>query len=416
MKPVAAMTCVLGVLACGAAWAEPDEEALGKSQGYPVAPGMARFTQTPYRVGTWSATPENAIADYRRRVVTAGGAVTPLPDAASPPPIRYRFRNLGYTLDEYLERQRVTGLLILKDGQIVAERYRYGRSESARFVSFSMAKSVTALLVGMALERGAIATLDDPAQKYAKDLEGSPYGATTLRQLLRMSSGLVFSERYDGQDDVARLTRAMQGGSPTVLDVLRGIADRHSPAGRKFTYASAETLVLGRVLAGATGRPLAELTSEWLWKPLGAEHDAFWRVAPDGHEGAYGFFHASLRDWGRLGWLLAQDGKALGRQLVSGDYLLEATDPARQPPAFLPGQAHPFWGYGYQFWLFPMKTRSFAMQGVYGQALFVQPSSGIVMVQTAVYAQPSGGQDPAPFQERNALWRGVLQSLGGSTD
>jgi CubicO group peptidase (beta-lactamase class C family) len=350
------------------------------------------------------------------RVVARGGPVQPLPVAAQPAAIKYRFRNIGYTLDEYLERQRVTGLLVIKNGEIVAERYRYGRTDAARFLSFSMAKSVTSLLVGIAVSKGVIASLDDPAEKYAAALAGSPYGATTVRQLLRMSSGLTFTERYDGNDDVARLSRAAATGRPPVNDVLRSVSQRHDPAGEKFTYASAETEVLGLVLAGASKRSVAELTSEWLWQPLGAEQDAFWGLTHNGQERTSAMFNATLRDWGRLGWMMARNGRVGEQQVMPLAYVLDATDAARQPAAFRPGNATPYFGYGYQFWLFPFRERSFAFQGVHGQAVFVQPASGIVMVQTAVFEAASGQQDPQPTAERSAFWRGVLQSLGGSID
>ena len=174
--------------------------------------------------------------------------------------------------------------------------------------------------------------------------------------------------------------------------------------------------MLGRVLSGATGKTMAELTSEWLWKPMGAERDAFWRVGADGQEQAGGGFNATLRDWGRLGLLLAQDGQRDGRAIVPRVYLLEATDATRRPPAFGPRRATPFFGYGYQFWLYPLKTRTFALQGIHGQTIYVQPASGIVMVQTAVFDQASGRTDPEPHAERDALWRGVLATLGGSLD
>jgi CubicO group peptidase (beta-lactamase class C family) len=403
-----------GLLGCVLlARAEPDAALLGQAQGYPVGSPATWYSQ-PYRVGSWSAMDQ--VKGMPMRVVARGGPVLPLPVAAQPAAIRYRWRNLGYTLDDYLERQRVTGLLILKNGEIVAERYRYGRTPEARFLSFSMAKSVTSLLVGIAVSKGVIASLDDPADKYAKALAGSPYGATTVRQLLRMSSGLTFTEHYDGHDDVARLSRAAASGRPPVVEVLRSIAQRHDPAGQKFVYASAETEVLGLVLAGASGRTVADLTSEWLWQPLGAEHDAFWGLNHEGQERSSAMFNASLRDWGRLGLMLARDGRVGGQQVVPLNYLLDATDATRQPAAFKPRSATPYFGYGYQFWLFPMRERSFALQGVHGQAVFVQPASGIVMVQTAVYQAASGQQDPQPGQERDAFWRGVLQSLGGSTD
>lgn len=393
--------------------AEPDEMALGKAQGYPVAPSRPQGNQMQYRVGSWSAM--DRLPGVRVAPVQRGDTVSPLPRAAAVPEIRYRHRNMRYTLDDYLERQRITGLLVVKDGQILVERYRYGRTEDARFLSFSMAKSVTALLVGIAQARGAIASLDDPAARYVPALAGSGYGETSVRDLLRMSSGLSFTERYDGQDDIARLSRSVAMGAPPVTEVLRSITDRHSPAGRKFVYASSETEVLGRVLTAATGRSMAALTQEWLWQPLGAERDAFWCTDTAGQESAYYCFNAALRDWGRLGWMLARDGRVGEREIVPREYLLDATDPKRQPSAFQPYRATPFFGYGYQFWLHPSAERTFVMQGVHGQSLLVQPSSGIVIVQTAVYAGANGVQDPDAHAERSSFWLGVLDSLGGST-
>ena len=409
---------VLGCLLAQGAAAEPDEDRLGKDRNYPVGTA-ATWYNNPYRVGSWSAL--DTVPGVKTRVVARPAASAPLPKAAQPASITYSHRNIRYTLAEYLEHQRTTGLLVLKNGEIVAEHYRYGRKDDARFLSFSMSKSVTSILVGIAQARGHIVSLDDTADTYVKALAGSSYGATTLWQLLRMSSGLTFTERYDGKDDIARLSRASAGlvGDGSPLDVLRSITDRHAPAGAKFVYASAETDVLGRVLTAATGKTMAELTSEWLWKPMGAEHDAFWRVSADGQEQSFGSLNASLRDWGRLGLLLAQDGQvssATGtQQVIPRDYLLDATDPARQPPAFQPRQATPYFGYGYQFWLAPMRTRTFAMQGIHGQTLYVQPASGVVMVLTSVWESASGRQDVLPYQERDALWRGVLQSLGGNT-
>ena len=411
--PLSALLVGLAAV-CHAAWAEPDEERLGKSQNYPVG-NASTWYNVPNRVGAWSAM--HTVPGIQTRLVSRANEARPLRKAAQPAAITYRYRNINYTLAEYLERQRATGLLVLKNGEIVAEYYRYGRRDDARFLSFSMAKSVTALLTGAALERGSIASLDDPAEKYVKALAGSPYGATSVRQLLRMSSGLTFTERYDGSDDIARLSRASVGalGAGTPVEVLRSITDRHSPAGQKFVYASAETDVLGRVLTAATGKNMGELTRDWLWQPLGAEHDAYWRTGADGQEQAHGAFNASLRDWARLGLMVANDGKVGDKQLVAREFLLDATDPARQPEALKPRKATPYFGYGYQFWLMPMKERTFAMQGIHGQATYMQPSTGIVLVLTSVWDGASGRQDVQPYEERDALWRGVLRSLGGNT-
>ena len=114
--------------------------------------------------------------------------------------------------------------------------------------------------------------------------------------------------------------------------------------------------------------------------------------------------------------LLAQDGQRDGHAIIPREFLLDATDPARQPAAFKPRVATPYMGYGYQVWLLPFKTRTFALQGIHGQSVLVQPDSKIVIVQTAVHTQPSGRQDPRPYQYRQTLWEGVLKSLGGSVD
>lgn len=401
------------VLAALGAGAEPDEALLGKAQGYPVG-NATTWGNNPYRVGSWSAL-DRVPGVHVARVAPASHA-RPLPAMAAPPAVHYRHRERSYSLDDYLEHQRATGLLIVKDGQIVAERYRYGREPGARFLSFSMAKSVTSLLVGIAQAKGLIASLDDPAEKYAPALAGTPYGATRLRHLLTMTSGLQFSERYDGNDDVTRLAVAFMQSPRGAMEVLQTITQRNAPPGEHFAYASSETEVLGYVLRGATGQGLAALTQAWLWQPMGAEHEAFWRTGGDGQEGAFAFFSASLRDWGRLGVLLADNGRVGEHQVVPRDYLMDATDEYRQSHALRPGRTIPYYGYGYQFWLLPFKERTFLMRGVHGQHLFVQPASGLVMVVTSAWEHPGGGGDDNARAETDALWRGVLASLGGRID
>ena len=392
--------------------AEPDEGVLGKAQGYPVGTNISNWQETPYRVGSLSAL--DKVPGLLTSPVPHSTTPVALSKAAQTPPISYRYGLFGYSLDEYLDRNRVTSLLILKNGQIIAERYRYGRTEDARFLSLSMSKSVTSLLVGIAVSRGAIASLDDLAGKYDKELASSPYGETSIRHLLRMSSGLVFSERYDGRDDVARLKKAKLTGTPDVVSFLRSITSRHAPAGEKFVYASAETEVLGRVLTAATGRSMTALTAEWLWQPIGAEQDAFWLTDLKHQEYAHAGFSASLRDWGRLGLMLANDGKAGGHQVVPRDYLLDSTDLSRQPTPFVHTIAGGRLGYGYQFWLLPMRERSFRMDGLYGQGVFVQPATGIVMVQTAVWDIATSTRNS--YMERDAFWIGVLKALSGNTE
>ena len=109
--------------------------------------------------------------------------------------------------------------------------------------------------------------------------------------------------------------------------------------------------------------------------------------------------------------LLANDGAVAGKQVVPRDYLLDATDWHRQPEAFAPRKATPYFGYGYQFWLFPGEKRRFALLGVYGQSIFVDPEQKLVMVITAAAKNASVGKEPLA-RERDALWRGFVGHYG----
>ena len=118
-------------------------------------------------------------------------AAAPLPFAVAggETKLGYRFENQSWTLDDFLAHQRVTGLLVIKDGAILFERYQYDRKPADRFISHSMAKSIVSMAVGMALAESRIASLDDLISKYVPRLAGSAYGETTIRGALRMSSG-----------------------------------------------------------------------------------------------------------------------------------------------------------------------------------------------------------------------------------
>jgi CubicO group peptidase (beta-lactamase class C family) len=170
-------------------------------------------------------------------------------------------------------------------------------------------------------------------------------------------------------------------------------------------------VVLMLLLRAVTGTNLSEYLTPRLWQPMGAEADATWIKTRDGTETGSGNFNAILRDFGRLGILLANDGAAGGKQIVPRDYLLDATDWHRQPEAFRPQKATPYFGYGYQFWLFPGEKRRFALLGVYGQSIFVDPELKLVLVITAAARNASVGKEPFA-RERDALWRGIVGQYG----
>ncbi|MBV8535611.1 MAG: serine hydrolase [Alphaproteobacteria bacterium] len=301
--------------------------------------------------------------------------------------IRYSFRGKRSSVADYLSRNSVTGLLIAKDDNILFEHYQYGRTERDRLISQSMAKSVTAMLVGIAIDQRAIASVDDPPEKYVPGFRGSEYGKTPLRDLLHMSSGVEFGETKDNQRDLDRLWTDMVLGLGPTKGTIRSLVQfnrRIAPPGTRYFYASIEADVVGMVLRSATNRSLSDYLQENIWEPIGAEADAAWLLDAQGFEVAHCHFNAVLRDYARLGRLLAHDGTWDGRQIIPSKYVIEATT-VRPSDAYLaPSEATSRFGYGYFFWLLPGPRRQFALIGYNGQRICIDPAAKLVLVQTAV--------------------------------
>jgi CubicO group peptidase (beta-lactamase class C family) len=377
-----------------------DAEGYGAREGYPIKV----ISRAPFLVGAFSHFDQL----FEGRVVGRAAAPSPLTRATAEPPLRYRFGVRTLTLEDYLARNPTTGLLIARGDAILVERYQYARNDRHRFTSFSMAKTVTAMLIGIAIAEGHIRSVDDLAATYVPGLADTEYGRTSLRDLLQMSSGVHFSENYSSQDDSARLfiETVFQDGAGGVEAVKR-YNQRDWPSGTMFSYASVETQVLGLVLRGAVGRPVADYLREKIWEPMGAEADATWLIDRSGQEAAYCCLNAVLRDYARLGLLLGHDGNWRGRQLIPAAWINDATRVRDDQPHLRPGTARRFLGYGYQVWILPGERRMFALLGLYGQAIFVDPASHLVMVHTAAYKQATDSS-----AEAFALWQGVVAALG----
>jgi CubicO group peptidase (beta-lactamase class C family) len=395
-----------------AGYAAPDEDILGKARGYPIAPSLDQAFSEPYKVGSFSA------MDVLSPHCSLEPSVQPqaLPKASREPNFRYKFDGKSLSLDDYMQRQRVSALLVLKDGEIVAERKNYERKPEDRMLSNSMAKTIVALGFGKALEEGRIRSLNDTAAEYEPKLAGTLYGSTKIINLLRMSSGARFIEDYSNNDDLARFAQTVRK-----LGTAAGAAvvtERVAPEGTIFNYASAETQILGLVLRGATGQTLCQYIGEKLWQPLGAESRATWLTNPiDKVERAGGNFNATVHDYARLGSLLANDGVRNGQAVLSKDYLLQMTQASLQPPEFRPGtmqsKGSTYFGYGLQTWLFPGTHRRFALQGIHGQAIMVDPVLKLVVVHMAVGKDASGDASGMHLgAERDALFRGITAAYG----
>ncbi|OJW24112.1 MAG: hypothetical protein BGO51_07275 [Rhodospirillales bacterium 69-11] len=316
----------------------PDAAAFRADKGYPVRRGAV----TPQADLVGNHTRFDTL--WPSHLVARAGTPSVLTRAPAEITLSYRIDGVAIGLDLFLDRNPVTGLLIARDGTILFEHYQYGRTDRDRFLSQSMAKTVTAMLLGIALSEGRIRSIDDTAATYVPELAGSAYGETPLRALLHMASGVAFRETYDGADDIATLGRALFVTSTPAAQVLAGFNRREAPPDTHFHYAGSETEVLGLVVARAVGLPLATYLATRIWQPMGAEADATWIVDRTGQEVAYCCLSATLRDWARFGLLLARDGAWNGRQIIPREWVQAATGP--QPDFLAPGVASRFYGYG----------------------------------------------------------------------
>jgi len=395
-----------GVAAPGPVFSDtgPDAALYGAAAGFP--PGTpTTASQLGHLVGTYSHFDQLFSSRTVRRATTPW-----LFKRAVEPAISYSFRSERFSIGDYLNRNPATGLLIAKDDTIVYEHYQYARTDRDRFLSQSMAKTITAMLIGIAVSEGKIKSIDNVAPAYVPGLANTEYGQTPIRDLLHMSSGVAFTEDYSGQDDIARLSRdlfAKPGKDP--IGSVAQFNTRIAPPGTKWHYASVETEILGLVLRAAIGEPVADYLHDRIWDAIGTEADASWAMDSTGQEVTFCCVNATLRDYARLGRLLAHDGAWEGRQLIPRQWLFDATTVQPTDGYLAPGTATPYFGYGYQVWILPGKQRRFALIGIRGQMILVDPASKLVMVHTAVRQKPS---DPASNAETVALWFAVIEQLG----
>jgi CubicO group peptidase (beta-lactamase class C family) len=382
----------------------PDAAEYGAASGFPVGT-QATASKPEHLVATYSHFGEIFPSRQVKRAATPWQF-----KRAAEPAISYTFKSERFSIEDYLARNPATGLLIAKDDTILYEHYQYARTDADRFLSQSMAKTITAMLIGIAVAENKIKSIDDPVSAYVPGLANTEYGGTSLRALLHMSSGVSFTENYDGADDVARLGRDLfvAPGRDPVASVAQ-FNTRVAPPETKWHYASSETEILGLVLRAAVGQPVSDYLGERIWQAIGTEADASWVIDGTGQETTFCCFNAVLRDYARLGRLLAHDGAWEGRQLIPKAWLLDATTVRPADAHLAPGTATPYFGYGYQTWLFPGQARRFALMGIRGQLIFVDPATKLVMVHTAVRKKPS---DIAANSEAITMWMHVVAQLG----
>lgn len=343
-------------------------------------------------------TPALAVNTFRNidrlfptRVIPRARRPLPLPPAATSL-TRVTFVDQGrrYDLEDYLRLNRVAGLLVLDHGRITLERYRFGNTRRTRWMSMSIAKSITSTLIGAAVRQGFIASLSDPVTRYVPSLAGSAYDGVTIRDVLTMSSGVRWNETYtDPASDRRQLLEAQISQVPgAALAVMRSLPRAAEP-GTVNNYNTGETQVAAEILRGAVGRPLATYLSERIWGRVGMEADAdWWLDSPDGVEIGGSGFSATLRDYGRFGLFVLDGGVAGEDSILPAGWVSEATTPK------VLRNGTPL-DYGYLWWTgttaAARRDSAFTAEGIYGQFLYVNPAAQVVIVVWSARATPTGG-------------------------
>ncbi|WP_371226003.1 serine hydrolase domain-containing protein [Roseovarius sp. 2305UL8-3] len=327
-------------------------------------------------------------------VPRGSGPVSPLPQGPE--------ATLPDGVAPWITEQAVTSLLVLKDGQIVHESYHLGTGPEDRRISWSMAKSYLSVLMGLLVEDGTIASLDDPVTKYAPQLTGSAYDGATILNVLQMTSGVVFDEDYlDFNSDINRMGRVLALGG-TMDGFAAELSESFAAPGTDWQYVSIDTHVIGMVIRGATGRDIPSLLSERVIEPLGLEATPYYLTDGEGVAFVLGGLNLTTRDYARFGRMVAQMGRYGATQVIPSDWITASTRASAPTDS---GQT----GYGYQWWI-PVGAPDgvFMARGIYGQYIYIDQFRDVVIVTTAA---DRGFREPGVNAQNIEIFRAIAEAL-----
>ena len=344
---------------------------------------------------------------YAVGTIKKGDRVRELPAAPAQINPKIKVGSKTSTIDAFMKDNRITGVIALKDGQVILEKYALGRKPTDRWTSFSVAKSVTSTLIGAAVKDGWIGSIYDPITKYIPELEGTAYDGVSLRRVITMTSGVKWNENYaDPKSDVAQAGLAPWTGGLNPLVSYMSKLPREAEPGTKWVYKTGETdlagIALGRALAG---KSLSEYASEKLWKPFGMEQDAIWMLDKAGHERGGCCMSMTLRDYARIGLFMAGGGQIDGRSILPEGWVEEATSNQLPRSAREKGQS-----YGY-FWWPRADGEGYTAQGIFGQGIAVFPEDNLVIAFNSAMLKAS---DRTQGQKQQALVNAIREAARGS--
>lgn len=350
--------------------------------------------------------PDEAVATFRNidrlfpvRTIAAGGEVRELPRAERQlENVSFEYDGQIYDLYDVMALDSFTALLVLKDGEIAFETYQRGNSAETRWMSMSVAKSITSTLAGIAIAEGLIDGLDAPVTDYVPALEGSAYEGVSVRDVLLMASGVQWNETYtDPASDRRELLRAQVAQEPGGAMAVMAALPRAGEPGSVHNYSTGETQVLAEIVRGAVGKPLAEYLSEKIWVPYGMEADAnWWLDSPDGVEIGGSGISATLRDYGRFGQFFLDGGVIDGTSILPEGWTTEAAGPTTLADGSELDYGYMWW----PGWTGPSNADgAFAAVGIQGQNVYINPTRNVVMVTFGAQPKPLGREpiDPMVF-------------------
>ena len=301
--------------------------------------------------------------------------------------------------EQWIVDRSVTGLVMLKDGVLVQDRYFLGTGPEDRRISWSVAKSFLASLWGVLDSEGLMPGLEEQVVAYAPLLKGSAYDGATIRDVMTMSSGVAFNEDYmDFNSDINKMGRVLAlGGS--MDDFAAGLKTREAQPGSRWNYVSIDTHVIGMVIRGATGKDIPELMNSRILAPLGLEQDPYYLSDGNGVSFVLGGLNMRTRDYARFGQMMLQGGEWQGVQVVPQAWARAMTSRQAEDGAL----------YGYQWWIpdNPMPGEVMA-QGIYGQWIYINPALGVVIV---VNSADRGFEDPGVYDGTVAMLRAMAAGL-----